>query len=269
MVAKGAQNHTLSNFAENLQRKGRHFFNRQEAQAKLGISDNAFRKASARLIKQTKLLRIRNGFYIIIPPEYQSALGLPPTHYIDALMKFCKQPYYVGVLSAAALHGAAHQSPQELQIVTNKSIPLLQPGTARIRFITKKNIEKTPTQQMKTPTGFISVSTPEATAIDLIKYSRVAGSLNNVATVLIELMEKIDSVKLLRTAKLETELSTIQRLGYLIDCFSKTGSTKELNKWLVTKNPGFVFLRPDRRSGVTKVNKRWCISVNTKVEPDL
>lgn len=35
-------------------------------------------------------------------------------------MKFLGQPYYVGLLSAAALHGAAHHQPQEFQVVTNK-----------------------------------------------------------------------------------------------------------------------------------------------------
>ena len=38
--------------------------------------------------------------------------GAPPASwYIDDFMKAIGAPYYVGVLTAAALHGAAHQQP--------------------------------------------------------------------------------------------------------------------------------------------------------------
>jgi len=33
---------------------------------------------------------------------------LPPIFSIDILMKFIERPYFVGLISALALHGAAH-----------------------------------------------------------------------------------------------------------------------------------------------------------------
>lgn len=269
MVAKRSKRDALGHYAEGLQANGKFSFTREEAIKALKISDNAFRLASLRLTRQTRILKVRNNFYIIIPPEYRATKGLPPTFYIDDLMKFCQQPYYIGLLSAAAMYGAAHQSPQELQIVTSNSLPLLRPGKARIRFVTKKNMQKTPVQQMKVSTGYVQVSTPEATVFDLVKYAKFVGYLNNIATVLMELAEKIDPKKLLQSAKMQPEISTIQRLGYLLDQFCKSVSTKELHAWLKTKKPKFIFLQPDKRSGTLRTDKKWSIIVNTEVEPDV
>jgi len=44
--------------------------------------------------------------------EYRVAGAPPASWYIDDFMKAVGTPYYVGVLTAAALHGAAHQAPQ-------------------------------------------------------------------------------------------------------------------------------------------------------------
>lgn len=270
MSATKEKHHKLSDYVESLQSQGRYWFTKSDAMKALRVATAPFHKATHRLTKQTKIMRIRNGFYVIIPAEYRNSKGLPPTHYIDALMKFMKQPYYVGVLSASALHGAAHQSPQELQVVTSKPIPMIESGATRIRFITKKDIEKTPVQQMKTPTGFIRVSTPEATALDLLRYVRLAGHLDNVTTAIVELLETISPLKLAQVAGLEKDFSYVQRLGYLSERFSTNKKVvKVLHQLLEKKRPGFIFLRPDVRKGVTEKNEKWNVFVNTDVEPDL
>lgn len=268
MKERGSRNHLL-NFAETLQSQGRYCFSKQEAVNALGISAPAFGKAAHRLIQQTKLMRVRNNFYAIVPPEYRASNGLPPTFFIDALMKFIDQPYYVGALSAAALHGAAHQAPQELQVVTTKPLRPLKAGNSRIHFLIKKRLEKTPTQTMKTPMGLVRVSTPEATALDLLRYVRSAGHLDNVATVLIELNEKLHAGKLVEVARVERDLSYAQRLGYLLDRFCDGRHTKLLHTWLWKQDPSLVFLRPDQRKGVTERNDKWQVLVNTEVTPDL
>ncbi len=260
----------LVEFAENLQSQGRYWFTKVEAMKALGVTAPAFHKATQRLIQQTKLTRIRNGFYVIVPAEYRKSKGLPATYYIDSLMKFMKQPYYVGALSAAALHGAAHQSPQELQIVTLRPIPPIEIAQTRIRFITKKEVEKTPVQQVKTPTGYMQVSTPEATVLDLLRYVRLSGHLDNVTTAIVEMLDTINTPKLIQAAKLEKEFSYVQRLGYLIDRFSNNKvATKELHQLLEKRRPGYIFLRPDQRKGIIEKNEKWNIFVNTEVELDI
>jgi predicted transcriptional regulator of viral defense system len=260
----------LAEYAESLQSVGKYWLIKSEAVEALGVSEPAFNKAAHRLIKQTKLIRIKNGFYVIIPPEYRNAKGLPPTHYIDALMTFMKRPYYVGLLSAASLHGASHQSPQELQVITSKPHKLIKTGPTRIRFVTKKDLHDTVLVRIKTPTGYISVSTKEATILDLLQYVRISGHLDNVATAIAELLENVNSSELLKIARNEKELSNVQRLGYLIDKFSLNKVVaRELHVLIEKKKPGFIFLRPDQRNGVSEKNLKWNVLVNTDVEPDL
>lgn len=270
MAAIAEKHQKVSEYLELVQSQGRYWITKPETIKTLGITLSAFYSAVHKLTKQGKLLRIRNGFYTIIPPEYRNSKGLPPSHYIDALMKFLKQPYYVGVLSAAALHGASHQSPQELQVVTSKAIPLIEVGSSRIRFIKKKDMGSTPVEQMKTPTGYINVSSPAATIFDLLRYARVAGYLDNVATVIAEMTENINSTDLAKSAKQEKDVSHIQRLGFLIDRFSENKvAARELHQVLKKKSPSYVFLRADKRKGVLEKDEKWNILVNTKVEPDL
>lgn len=270
MKATKEKHRKLADYIESIQSNGKYWFTKKDVIKVLKITEKAFNNATHRLIKQTKIERIRNGFYVIIPPEFRNSKGLPPTYYIDALMSFHKQSYYIGVLSAASLHGASHQAAQELQVITTKPLKLIETKQARIRFITKKNFESSPVIKMKTPTGYINVSTKEATILDLLKYVRLAGHLDNVTTVISELMEDIKVEDLIKIAKGEKEFSHLQRLGFLIDKFSiSTSASKELHKIIKSKNPNLVFLRPDKRKGVTEKNLKWNVLVNTPVEPDL
>lgn len=269
MIIESRKRNALAQFAESLQSHGRYSFTKDSAVRTLKISDNAFRLSSLRLIRQNKILRVRNNFYIIVPPEYRSSGGPPPIDYIDDLMKFSKQPYYVGLLSAASQFGASHQAVQVFQVVTDKSLRQLKVGRGKIQFITKKNITDTPTIQKKTRTGMVQFSTPEATALDLLRYPRQSGHLSHVATVLVELSDEIDTLKLLKLAKLEAEISVVQRLGYLLDKFTKCEATSSLQKWLAAKKPKPTFLRPQKPSARFPLNKKWQVFVNERVEPDL
>lgn len=268
MSAQKEKTKRLITYIEEMQCRGKYFFNKKEAIKALNVSLAAFNLSAHRLIKRDKLVRVKNGFYAVIPNEYRIS-GLPATFLIDALMKFLGQPYYVGVLSASALHGAAHQAPQELQVITTKPIRTLVVGKARIRFLNKKHIDGIVTQIMNTPMGVIRVSTPESTAIDLIRYAKYAGYLNNIATVLIELSEVIDKNKLVDAAKAEGQLAYAQRLGFLLDQFVGDKLTKALHAWLVKQNPSPVFLRMDRQGEVIYRNTKWQVIVNTKLEPDI
>jgi hypothetical protein len=42
---------------------------------------------------------------------------LPINLFIDDMMKSLNKRYYVGLISAAALHGAAHQKPMEYYVI--------------------------------------------------------------------------------------------------------------------------------------------------------
>ncbi|MGQ0504072.1 MAG: type IV toxin-antitoxin system AbiEi family antitoxin domain-containing protein [Myxococcaceae bacterium] len=259
---------SLSSLVNAYQAGGRYVLKREEALRDLGISEDALRKAAQRLVGKGRIIAPRRGFFVIVPLEYQSAGGPPPPWFIDELMRFHGCAYYVGLLSAAALHGAAHQQPQEFQVVASAQLRPATVGRARLRFFTKRHMERTPTVEMKTETGSMRVSTPEATALDLVRYAEAAGHLSHVATVLSELKEKMDGQRLVDAAQADIEFSNIQRLGFLLDRVGATDVAEPLARWLSAHQPRPALLRPDRPGGEASTDPRWSLLVNDTIETD-
>lgn len=266
---------TLSAYIDNLQTQGRYTFTRQEALGALAITKDAFKLALYRLIRKRRLIKPRKEFYVIVPLEYQNVGGPPPSWYIDDLMKFQKQPYYVGLLSAAALHGAAHQQPQQFQVITNKHLRPIIISRYSIKFFTKHNFKNSAWMPIKVPTGTMQVSTPEMTALDLIRYVEAAGYLNNVVTVIKELIESIDAEILLHTAQAairrdaKKEFFVVQRLGYLMDYCGGEEKTKLLAEWISKEKPTYVSLNPQNPFKPEQKNSKWRIYINEKIEADI
>jgi len=260
----------LASLISHLQGQGIYVLSRRDALQQLVCSPQALEAAARRLRKKGELVTPRRGLYITVPPEYRQAQAPPPTWFIDDLMKFHQQPYYVGLLSAAEIHGAAHQRPQEFQVITDRPLRPAKAGLARIHFYVKRHIEKTPTVKVKTHTGYIQVSTPEATAFDLVRYSNVVGYLDNVATLLAELAERMRSSRLVAVAKAGVELSIIQRTGYLLDHVGAGHLTNRLVAWVEKQKPRTIPIRPDKPSSSTNLkDDRWMVIVNEEVDPDV
>ena len=258
----------LASLLDAHQAAGRYVLLRDDALAALRISDEALKKAARRLAAKGRLVMPRRGFFVLVPLEYRSAGAPPPSWFIDDLMKFHGQPYYLGVLSAASLYGAAHQQPQEFQVVTTKPLRPARAGRGRIRFFTKRWFEATPVKRVKTETGSLVISTPEATALDLVRYARGAGHLGNVATVLAALAEKIDARRLVAAARADVELAHVQRLGYLLDHLGAQRLTAPLAKWLAGRRPRSALLRPGHPHKAAARDPRWLVIANQEIETD-
>ena len=259
---------TLSELIDSYQASGCYVLTRERALAALAVSNEAMKKAVQRLVAKRRLSVVRRGFFVIVPVEYRQAGAPPPTWFIDDLMKFHGRPYYVGLLSAAALHGAAHHQPQEFQVVTNEQVRPAIAGRAHIRFFRKRNIKRTPTMAMKTETGTVRVSTPEATALDLLRYLEAAGHLGNVVTVLAGLAEKIDAQRLTDAAMAEGDVTAAQRLGHLLDQVGDGKVGAALAAWIGKLRPRFVSLRSDRPARQAVRDERWRVLVNDRVEAE-
>jgi predicted transcriptional regulator of viral defense system len=259
---------TLSELVDSYQASGRYVLTRDHGLKALGVSEEAFKKAAQRLVAKRRLAAVRRGFFVIVPVEYREAGAPPPAWFVDDLMRFHGQPYYVGLLSAAALHGAAHHQLQEFQIVTREQLRPAVAGRARLRFFRKHGMESTPTVDMKTETGTLRVSTPEATALDLMRYLESSGHLGNVATVLAELVEKIDGQRLADVARAEDSVATAQRLGYLLQQVGAGAAGVQLAEWIGSLRPRFVPLRRDRPTRRSAKDARWRVIVNEDVEAE-
>ncbi|MBI4860932.1 MAG: type IV toxin-antitoxin system AbiEi family antitoxin [Candidatus Riflebacteria bacterium] len=190
----------VGDFVDQLQSRGKYVFRKEAvSRATPGTSRTAISQALHRLAGRGRVVHLRGGFYVIVPLEYRATGILPPSWFIGDLMRSIGQPYYVGLLSAAALHGAAHQQPQEFQVVTSKPVRRVEVRGLKVAFVTCSSTAKVPTVEKKAETGTFRVSTPAATALDLVRYSGHAGGLSNVATVLQELVEVVEPAELLAT----------------------------------------------------------------------
>ena len=262
------RNLDLAAHVDSLQAEGRYTFDRREALSALNVSPAALKKAARRLAGKHRIASPRRGFFVIVPLEYRDAGAPPASWFIDPLMKHLDRPYYVALLSAAALHGAGHHQPQEFQVITKGFLRPLTSGRSRIRFVPKRRLERTPVVEMKTDTGSLRVSTPEATAVDLLRFLGRAGQLNTVRTVLKELAPKMTGKRLIQAAEIDGSLRSIQRLGYLLDHIGETALADGLASWLREQSPYKVPLRSDRPYRGAPFVGRWMLYLNDTVESD-
>ena len=140
---------------------GHYDFDSREAQQALGISPAAAKLALHRLSRQGLIASPARGFYVIVPPEYRSLRSLPADQFIPALMQRLGRMYYVGLLSAAQYHGAAHQRPQEFQVMLANSRRPIVSGAVRVAFLVRKNIAAVPVQTFNTPRGLCGFPLPK------------------------------------------------------------------------------------------------------------
>jgi predicted transcriptional regulator of viral defense system len=255
-------------FVDAMQASGRYTFTRAEAAGHLAVTDIALEAALRRLKKRRRIANPRRGFYVVVPLEYQGAGCPPASWFIHDLMRFMDRPYYVGLLSAAAIHGAAHQQPMVFQVITNQAARPVLSGRLRIHFHISRKIEKIQVSEVQTETGLMRVSTPETTAFDLVRFAAVAGYLSNVATVLSELSEKLDQASLVRVANAYA-VPEVQRTGYLLDMIGEHDLAKALFGWLAKRRYRPIALMPGQHIGRIEADPKWRVFPNEKVEVDL
>lgn len=247
---------------------GQHHFTTEDAATAAGITPESARPALARLIRNRLAFSPARGLYIAIPPEYRSWGVVPAAGFVDALMAHLDRSYYVGFLSAAEVHGAAHQKPQVFQVVVDRDLRDRDLGRVRVRFITNRTIVDLPTVRRNTPTGTMAVSTPALTAMDLAHRPIHGAGLHNVATVLIELVRdgKLDD-DLLAQLVGHFPAAAARRVGWIIENFTdlRLGALAAVASRAVEEPSNLDHYGPRRGA----VDPRWRIRVNTTVDPDV
>lgn len=205
-------------YLDKLRSTGKRYFTSQEIIQDLSLSEGAARSGLYRLKRDGRLISPISGLYVIVPPEHKSYGSIPADELIPIMMKHIDANYYVALLSAAGFYGAAHQKPMLFQVITNRRIKhSLEFGQVHIQLVYKKSLADLPTKDFIVSSGYLKVATPELIAIDLLKFPKYAGGMNNIATVLSELIESIDVHKLIQLAENMGERHQLQRLGYIIE----------------------------------------------------
>lgn len=257
-----------SDLIDLLASQGQYHFTTKEAVDHLGVSIAAARAAIRRLQGRGLVAAPYRGFHVIVPPEYRRLGCLPADQFIPQLMEHLDLAYYAALLTAGRYHGAAHQQPQIFQVVVAQNRPPITCGEVRISFVARRNAADVPTVRLNTPRGHLAISTPEATAFDLVGYPHHSGGIDNVATVLAELAERLDPAALASLAPL-SPVPWAQRLGYLLEqvgAADKTGPLAEHVAIVVNETTTLVPIAPAQGA---PYDKRWRLLANVQVEPDL
>lgn len=260
----------VQTFMDDLLAKGKLFFNKEQALAVLGVSENAFHLQIQRLYKKQRVVLIGNGFYVIVPAEYYH-YGCIPVHWlVDPYFRYLQKDYYVGLLSAAAFYGATQQQPMVFQVmVDHMRRPLKLPNDVVVSFHLQRHIYNAQIQEEQIPTGSVRFSTRSQTMVDLVRFYKQAGYLNNVALIIRDLMEDVlpeDLEIVLPFA----ETTVMQRLGYIFDALGESRLSSCVRKVLKRERKVVrTLLKPEAPQKTGVYNAKWQLVINDPLEIDV
>ncbi len=251
--------------------RGNYLFTKDDVTHSFPLKNqNYLRTNISRLTKKGVIISPWRNFYVAVPEEYRLKGVVPPLFYIDSMMRFFGMPYYVALLSAASLYGAAHQVPQFFMVMTNDDIRSIDRNGIRIVFVSRKRIPTTFLAKKRVQTGDVNVSSPALTTLDLIEYERNIGGLGRACEVLVELMEKVDFIDIGEDFYNISQIPVYQRLGYLLE--EVLGEKKQADLLFEgCKKAGLVFRKTPLKKGKATQQAavtRWKMQVNTEIEMD-
>ena len=235
----------------------------------LGIAPNQVPQRMQSLKRKQMIATPAKGLWISVPPEYMTWGAPPAIDIIDSLMKYMNARYYVGWLSAAGYLGASHHAPQVFQVAVSRLIRDRVIGRSDIRFFHRSDMERKQTISVMSRNGNVSVSSRETTLLDVTEDVLIAGGLDNVATLVIELCEaEKPSISSLLELSAHYSVSALRRLGWLLENFSIMTDVYLLKKAVSQRGAAQSLLDPfSERSGV--VDLSWNLRINRVVEPDV
>lgn len=261
---------SISEWINNRELHGQMTFSLVEISKKFAsISSHGLSTGLARMVSRGRIQSAYRGFYVIVPAQYRLKGVIPPSYYIEELMHYLCKPYYVGLLSAAAMYGAGHQRAMRTQVVTTPPRLNVSGRNALLDWNYRQQIPQELLVTKNAEMGVIRYSTPELTAVDLVQYAEHVGGYQRAATVLAELVDEVDMSKMEAVAPYTT-IATVQRLGYLLETVLEEQEKadklfailKAQKHWKsILQNP----LLPKR---VDAVSNRWHVNSNTDIELD-
>ncbi len=234
----------------------------------LPISAAARDASLARLRAAGRITRVgaRRGTWVIVPPEHRT-MGVPPISWLlDDVMRAFGQPYYLGLNSAAALYGATHYAVQVAHIVTTSPLRPVGVGRLRLRFVVKPDLMTTPVREVVDVTR-MRVSTPEATAVDLVRFMAQAGGVSRVATTLSQMLPAMRPAGVRDALDAAHSVALAQRLGYLWTILGQPTLAAVTRDWVDARIRHVVAL--EHRQAATEasvIDPTWQVRVDHPID---
>ena len=264
---------SIASWIEGLAPSGRYTFSKEDVRKAFpSMSSPTVTTALHRAVAGGRVFSPCRGFYVVVPEEYRLWKAVPLEVYLDRMMQYLQRKYYVSLLSAAERHGAAHQAPIGFQVMVEP--PVLRDKEREgyaIRYAERQEIPMAYIQRLEVPAGWLNVSGPELTAVDLVAYQEHTGGLTRAATVLEELSGKLDFTKLDNGFLKVAAAPVFQRLGYLLDRVLEEEAIAD-DLLSLMKSGGIkmkgVPLKLGAPADDAEVDRKWKVVVNQEIEID-
>lgn len=250
-----------ANFLDSLLKVGRVGFSFEQLMKETGLSAGAAKSQLHRLGKRVAWVPSARSFYLNVTPEHQ-AQGAPPVEWwLGDYFAWLGRPYYLALQSAAGAHGSNPQAIQVTQVMTDKPRKDIQLGRLKIVFFVKQRVARTPTQEVSGTFAPMKVSTPAATAFDLVRYAPKIGGVGRTLETLRPLFPLIRGPEIKAVLDAEGEIATAQRLGFLVEKVGQESLAKIIDDWLPGKRP-VTTLAPGGKVKMPVLN-RWRVFDNS------
>lgn len=262
---------SLREWAVELPAHGRYTFTTAEARVQQAdISAAGTAAALGRAEADGIIASPVRGFHVVLPLE-DRVIGTPAWRlFLDPLMTHLELPYYVGLLTAASIHGAAAQSAQVVQVVVARPRRPVRVGRLAIEFIVRKTVRQAPFELRTTTSGRVRVATPEVVALDLVRYPGHAGGWGNVRTVLRDLAPTLRRSGMRKALAVAPTTPELQRLGHLLGRLGADEVVSVLVEELGARRSSWVPLDPQAIVSPREAERdpRWRVVVNVDLELD-
>lgn len=257
----------VGRFVDGLLAVGRVAFTQDELVAQTGLSPIAARNQLLRLDGLIQRVMPRQPFYLIVSPEHRAIGAPPPAWWLDDYFRWLNRPYYVALQSAAAEYGSAAQAIQVTQVISDRPHRDILLGRLRVQFFVKGNARATPVQSPEQAQAPLYISTPEATALDLVAYANRLGGIERAAETLAPLLKAFTRTRLTEALKAGVATAYVQRFGFVLEHIGGAAFADVVERYLAGIPTNRVFLEPGRSAGSTPIlNSRWNVLANIRLE---
>jgi hypothetical protein len=214
---KGPTRGRVARFLDDLQARGDLVVSVDTAAEQNDLSTIAAQRQLERLAPRTTRLPGRPSAFLIVAPEHRSRGAPPVAAWLDEYLRAQGQRYYVGLLSAAALHGSSAQAVQVTQVLISRPRRPIAVGKIHLNFYVKSKLESTPLTEIPGLPSPLAVSSPESTALDLIYFSHRLGGIARVLEVIQGLEGAMTGTGLRSALRAGVPVTVLQRIGWVFE----------------------------------------------------
>jgi hypothetical protein len=216
-ATQGPTRGRVARFLDDLQARGDLVVSVDEAAKQNALTRIAAQRQLERTAPRATRLPGRPSAFLIVPPEHRLRGAPPVAAWLDDYLRAQDQRYYVGLLSAAALHGSSNQAVQVTQVLLRRPRRPIAIGKIHLEFYVKSRLELTPLTAIPGLPAPLAVSSPEATALDLIAFSHRLGGIERALDVIKGLKETMTVTGMRSAIGAGVPVTVLQRIGYVFE----------------------------------------------------